>query len=312
MKPKILVLEDDENLRGTITDILEDDYACVDKGTPEEAIEAARYTQFDLLIADVRMPSKKDASGRPLNARGVEMDGIDSAGEIRQLHPGIYYILITGHTDLDAPSRAMSHGMDYWLPKPFNATKLLNVVRSVLETKESHNTHQGQLAGFARSSKRFLGWIMGQQESQPELSMDQNRLNFHKAYFNSIQGIQTQWKLTSTAALWAWEKLLALEEAYEDLDQIIGEAANSLGQRYKALQTSVEILAAKHSLGDATSFPMRNFAPLYKGICEQKIDFPGYLLAPTVWIFLQRIPPARRPTALQKQAYVLFGIPPAK
>ena len=310
MKPKLLLLEDEDNFRELCASVLEDeDYTVVAKATPEEAIEAARYTQFDLLLADVRMASKRDASGRPANERGVAMDGIDAATEIRKLNRDIYYVLMTGYTDSTAPSRAMSNGMDYWLPKPFELTKLLKVVRSVLDTKNSHNTHQSQLAELAKGPKRFLRWMFGKEDESPTLSMDQARLNFHKAYFASMQGIQTQWVLTANASLSIWSELLKLEERYEELEQIIGDEAAELGRQYQLLQARMENYAANHSLGDNCDFPMLSFAPLYKGVAARTIKFAAYLSAPTVWLLLRKIPPGKRSSALSSKAHELFGLP---
>ena len=91
---KVLVLEDNPEMLATVLDILTDycdhsdtqeDLELTGFPTPEEALEWARWNNFDLMITDVRMAGFAD--------------GIGTLTEIKKIRPKIYSIVITGFTD---------------------------------------------------------------------------------------------------------------------------------------------------------------------------------------------------------------------
>ena len=81
MREKILVLEDDDNLRQLVVESLEDmnqSFQIVDVHRPELAIDAARHTRFDLMLTDVRMAGFTD--------------GLGALEEVKKHCPNIYSI----------------------------------------------------------------------------------------------------------------------------------------------------------------------------------------------------------------------------
>jgi len=82
---RILVVEDEPNLRDTLTEILEADGHSADSASNgAEGLEKVRAGAFDLVITDLKMPV---------------MCGDAMAIEIEKVAPGQPVIMLTGHAD---------------------------------------------------------------------------------------------------------------------------------------------------------------------------------------------------------------------
>jgi PAS domain S-box-containing protein len=118
---KILLVEDEESVRGFARKILEGKgYSVV---TAEDGYEAIRRFhehggEISLLLTDVIMPG---------------MNGRELADLIRGMKPGIRVVFISGYTDDEAFRRdVVDEGMAFQ-PKPFSPEDLLHIVREALD-----------------------------------------------------------------------------------------------------------------------------------------------------------------------------------
>jgi len=134
MKEHILVIEDDESFCKTLTLMLEKEgYQVAGVRDGHQAIEAAKKTFFELVIADVRLPGG--------------MDGIEAVAKIKGIRPGAksIVIVITGYADEQAVVRALRLGVDDYIYKPFEREQFLHSVERNLRVyrlekeKEKHN-----------------------------------------------------------------------------------------------------------------------------------------------------------------------------
>lgn len=290
--PSILLLEDDKNFCGLIEDVLTEDefFEVTTAFHPEQAIEIAQLNQFDLLIADVRMAGS--------------VDGIGASEAILKLQPRIYRIIMTGYTDDEAPPRAMNQGVDYYLYKPFKLEKLINAAKSVLQTQLDHSTYQHKLSTIYRSAKGFLSFLQGSQNEPEKRTLDQARLAFHKSYFAGMQA----GNLTVNAALSIWNDLIPVELQYEQLSQIIGPATESLASSYLHLQSTAEKYARTRSMGDgAKKVTMLSFSPLYGRVKDLTLSFAEYMMAPSIYLWLQSKETLPLQTDFNQEAMLLFG-----
>ncbi len=271
MRWKVLVVEDHQEMREEIAETLADaDYDVSSKANAADGVEAARWSQFDLLITDVRMPGGAD--------------GIDALEQIKQLLPNIYSIVITGYADDKAPARAMRQGVDFYLYKPFGSVKLLNVVEMVMATQRDHSTYQHQLAQFFQGPRRFLAGLVGRQE-QPKLDLDPTRIRFFKAYYAGMQSKN----LSVNSSLTLWDELQELEAEYEALQQIAGAEAEKLAARYEALQAKAEQLAQNRASTSPKprqpgQMVMANFSKIYQRVIEGAMGTPVLMAAPALWM----------------------------
>jgi len=118
-KEKILVVDDEENIRRLCLEILKrDEYVPVVVGSATEALERARAEPFDLLITDIRMP---------------EMDGLQLLQEIREVQKELPAIVITGYGTLDRAIQCLRIGAQGFVVKPFASHELLFAVDEALE-----------------------------------------------------------------------------------------------------------------------------------------------------------------------------------
>jgi len=134
MKERILIIEDDEFFRKILTRMLEKEgYLVVGAGDGYQAIEAAKETFFELIIADVRLPGG--------------MDGIEAIAKIKGIRPAAksIVIIITGYADEQAAVRALRVGVDDYIYKPFEREEFLHSVEQNLriyrleKERERHN-----------------------------------------------------------------------------------------------------------------------------------------------------------------------------
>tara|TARA_B100000683_G_scaffold276304_1_gene329798 strand:- start:13316 stop:13990 length:675 start_codon:yes stop_codon:yes gene_type:complete len=113
---KILIIEDEKNIRVTIKEILELNQFTIN--TAENGlIGVAKALQFkpDLIICDIMMP---------------EMDGFETLKNIRSIKEisSTPFLFLTAKTDKLDFREGMNLGADDFLTKPFNAKELLQVI----------------------------------------------------------------------------------------------------------------------------------------------------------------------------------------
>lgn len=118
--PAILLVEDDEQVRGMIRSLLTTNgFRVLEARTGAEGLEIGRKygNEIALLLSDMLLP---------------ELSGFDVALEIRRQHPKLKVLFITGYVEGDIVQRCVSElGADF-LDKPFQPAELLARVRAAL------------------------------------------------------------------------------------------------------------------------------------------------------------------------------------
>jgi DNA-binding response OmpR family regulator len=123
-KHKILVIEDDLELRGALTDQLSlyEEYEAVAAENGNKGVQIAKKEQIDLVIMDVGLP---------------DIDGREAARILRRNGFKAPIIMLTGHdTDSDIILGLESGANDY-VTKPFRFAVLLARVRTLLRQYET-------------------------------------------------------------------------------------------------------------------------------------------------------------------------------
>lgn len=153
MQPKpvrILVLEDDVAFRTVMAKVLETEgYAVVQAGSGAEALERARETEFDLVVADIRMEG---------------MDGLEALEHVRQVNPQARSVVVTGYSTEDQSIRAIRMGVGDYLRKPFPLSELLDSVRNQLARRGEEQARSRQdrtLQGALRWALESLAGSLG-------------------------------------------------------------------------------------------------------------------------------------------------------
>lgn len=120
-KAQVLIVDDEEGIRESLSQIIEDDgYETVTVSSGEDAIKAVQETLPDLVLLDIWM------SG---------IDGIQTLQEIKAMHPDLPVIMISGHANIESAIKATKMGAYDLLEKPLSLDKVLLSVQRALEKK---------------------------------------------------------------------------------------------------------------------------------------------------------------------------------
>ena len=121
IKKRILVIDDDENIRATSRIVLiKEGYEVITGGYPEEMLDLIRRDpdSFDMIITDYRMP---------------KLDGAKLSREIHKINPKIPIIISTGLARQDIDARLFEEGIvDDILIKPYSLLDFRQVLKTYL------------------------------------------------------------------------------------------------------------------------------------------------------------------------------------
>ena len=121
MKPKILIVDDEEKFLSYLSKRLEMREYNVDTSlSGEDALEKVRQHNFDVIILDVLMPG---------------IDGIEALREIKKAKPFIEVIMLTGHASVEAGVEGMRLGAYDYVMKPCEAEELISKINKAYERK---------------------------------------------------------------------------------------------------------------------------------------------------------------------------------
>lgn len=112
---KILVVDDDQELRENIVEILNaDGFEACTAANGEEALDLLRETTIDLVLLDLIMP---------------KMGGMEVLSLIKRQYPGVKVIMITAYSTVDNAVEAMKIGADDYITKPFKINDLSMAIK---------------------------------------------------------------------------------------------------------------------------------------------------------------------------------------
>ena len=127
MTHSILVVDDDQELRENIREILDDaGFAVTMAASGEEALDCLERQPFDVILLDLIMPG---------------MDGKEVLPLIKRKSPSVRVIMITAFATIENAVSAMRKGADDYLTKPFKVDELLMAVRRCLEEARLQKCH---------------------------------------------------------------------------------------------------------------------------------------------------------------------------
>ena len=119
---KILIVDDERDIRDLIGDILKDEGFEVQlAANADECLAKLNAVEPDLIILDIWL---KDSS----------MDGIDILKIAQRDHPHVPVVIISGHGNIEIAVAAIKQGAYDFIEKPFNIDQLLVVVKRAMET----------------------------------------------------------------------------------------------------------------------------------------------------------------------------------
>lgn len=145
---KILVIDDEESVCGTLRAVLErSGFQVTTISDPHAAVKLVAQEAFHIALIDLKIP---------------ELDGIEVTRQIKKIDERIACIMMTAYPDLDTATSAMRAGCRDYVVKPFSQEDLLSAVdrtcraMGLIYTDESElNSLIGQRIREARLSKNL-------------------------------------------------------------------------------------------------------------------------------------------------------------
>ena len=121
MKGKVLIVDDDGDLRAILSALFEDEFQVMEAETGAALQKAFALEQPDVVVLDVKLP---------------DADGLELLPQLKKRWPDTEVIVLTGYDDVSMAVEAGKRGAYNFVTKPFENTKLLTDVRCALERKE--------------------------------------------------------------------------------------------------------------------------------------------------------------------------------
>jgi len=117
---KILVVEDDPNLREAIVDsLILKGHQVQDVCNGVDAVKVLAQSSLDIVLSDINMP---------------EMDGLQLLAHVKKHQPWLPMILMTAYGDVGQAVKAMQLGANDYLMKPFEVQELLSLINKYQTT----------------------------------------------------------------------------------------------------------------------------------------------------------------------------------
>lgn len=115
-QPSILVVDDELLIRDLLYDFFNNQgwqISVAENG--EKALELLKNQSFDLVLSDIKMP---------------ELDGLRLTARLRETHPDLPVILMTGFPSVESAVEALRAKAEDYVIKPFNINQLFKLIDS--------------------------------------------------------------------------------------------------------------------------------------------------------------------------------------
>jgi DNA-binding NtrC family response regulator len=117
-KSRVLVVDDEEALRYLLsTELAAEGYEVETAGDGDEAIEAIKQKDYDVVLLDIKMP---------------RVDGFEVLKFIKQNKPEIKVIMLTAYADVKNAIEALKLGASDFVSKPYDLQDILTSINRAL------------------------------------------------------------------------------------------------------------------------------------------------------------------------------------
>jgi two-component system nitrogen regulation response regulator NtrX len=165
MKHTILVVDDELAIRDSLKDLLEDEGYAVETAESGEAclalVQPDAATPVDAVLLDIWLPN---------------MDGIDVLKSLKQAHPALPVIMLSGHANIETAVTATKYGAYHFIEKPFAAENLLltlghalresKLEQENLQLKQNADRNQHEIIGQSPAFLKLVEQIERAAQSQ--------------------------------------------------------------------------------------------------------------------------------------------------
>lgn len=161
-QPRLLIVDDEVEVRGVLRDLLADAYQCAEASSAEEALLQLRDQDYELVISDITM------SG---------MTGLEMIPHVKVISPDTVIVMISGMQTIESAINALRLGAFDYLMKPFDLRQAEAAVARALEHHE--------LVAAKRRYENHLEELVDQRTAE----LDQALGSLENAYRSTLQAL---------------------------------------------------------------------------------------------------------------------------
>ncbi|MET0649087.1 MAG: HD domain-containing phosphohydrolase [Pyrinomonadaceae bacterium] len=161
-RARILVADDEPEIRHVLSDLMSPLYECEAVGSAEEAVERLRGGAYDLVISDIMMGG---------------MSGLDLIPRVKEISPDTVVIMISGVQTVESAINALRAGAFDYVMKPFD---LHHVEAAVSRALEHH---------FLRVEKRRYETYLEEMVAQRTEELDGALHSLGDAYRTTLKAL---------------------------------------------------------------------------------------------------------------------------
>src|SRR6185437_15514375 len=161
-KPRLLIVDDEPEVRGVLRDLLSGAYECGEAASAEEALGQLRVSEFHLVISDITM------SG---------MSGLEMIPHVKAVSPDTVIVMISGMQTIESAINALRLGAFDYLMKPFDLRQAEAAVERAL--------HHHELIVAKRRYENHLEDLVTQRTAE----LDEALGSLENAYRSTLQAL---------------------------------------------------------------------------------------------------------------------------
>lgn len=201
-KKSILVVDDEKNIRMTLTQALDSKDVKVETAlNGEEALEKLSDHPFALVLLDLRMPG---------------MDGMEVLRKIRASWPDVRVIIISAHGTIESATEAMKLGAVDFIEKPFAPKEIRELVQRVMQRESLDPSAAGSYDEYVELAKKAIN--QGDLDAAYEHVREAARIDPSKPEAQNLTGAITEIRGDWLTALKHYRAAMALDPTYKPAD----------------------------------------------------------------------------------------------
>ena len=161
-RARVLVVDDEADIRDLLCELLSFDYDCKAVSSAEEALDALAARKFDLVVSDITM-------GR--------MSGLEMIPHVLARSPETVVVMVSGMQTVESAIEALRVGAFDYIMKPFDLRQVESAVKRALEHHE------------LREAKRRYENHLEELVEQRTLELDQALVALEDAYRSTLKAL---------------------------------------------------------------------------------------------------------------------------
>lgn len=206
---KVLLVDDERMILEGISSIV--DWHSVDTqlvGTARNGVEAYAFVcehAPDIIISDIRMPG---------------MDGLQLVARVKETHPHIRFIMLSGFDEFEYAQIAMQYGVKHYLLKPCNENSILKALSEIAAEYKQEESKEGFIQSMKANLRKVLPHVKEQflKEFVTNKSYGSRDWDYYQDLFGlQVSGKKVRLLLFRLEDKFEYEHLFAVKNIAEDI-----------------------------------------------------------------------------------------------